>query len=152
GLAGGDPWKDIENALAVERNISVPVTWIENGAGFQGRLVNYARTLVRGAAERDKPNTERFREYSDGALPRIQQNLGAKVPVYPELEELRLAQGFERMREWLGPDHAVVRELLSKESPQELAKRLVTETKLADPAERTRLWTGGSAAIAASTD
>jgi hypothetical protein len=148
----GDPWRDIDAALAVERSIYVPATWIENGAGFQGRLVAYARTLVRGAAERDKPNTERFREYTDGALPRIEQQLVAAVPVYPELEELRLSQSLERMREWLGPDHPLVRKLLSKESPAELAKRLVTTTKLADPEERKRLWTGGSAAIAASTD
>ncbi len=152
GLTSGDPWKDVEAALAVERGISVRYTWIEAGAGFQGRLVNYARTLVRGAAEREKPNTERFREYTDGALPRIQQQLNANVPVYPELEELRLAQGLERMREWLGPDHPVVRKILSKEGPQELAKRLVTTTKLSDPAERKKLWEGGSAAIGTSTD
>ena len=112
----------------------------------------YARTLVRGAAERDKPNGQRFREFTDSALPRIEQQLGARVPVYPELEELRLGNSLERMREWLGPDHPVVRKLLSKESPAALAKRLVTETKLADPAVRLELWKGGSAAIAASTD
>jgi hypothetical protein len=56
------------------------------------------------------------------------------------------------MREWLGPDHAVVRKLLSKESPAALAKRVVAGTKLADPAARLALWKGGSAAVAASTD
>jgi hypothetical protein len=74
------------------------------------------------------------------------------VPVYPELEELRLGASLERMREWLGPDHPVVSKLLSKESPAALAKRLVTETKLADPSVRLELWKGGSAAIAASND
>ena len=43
-------------ALAAECGLSLPYNYIENGAGFQGRLVNYARTLVRGAAEREKPN------------------------------------------------------------------------------------------------
>jgi hypothetical protein len=56
------------------------------------------------------------------------------------------------MREWLGPDHAVVRKLLSKESPAGLAKRVIAGTKLADPAARMALWKGGSAAVAASTD
>jgi hypothetical protein len=56
------------------------------------------------------------------------------------------------MREWLGPDHAVVRRLLSKESPAALARRVVAGTKLADPAARLALWKGGSAAVAASTD
>jgi hypothetical protein len=152
GPSIGDPWADIEKALAAERAIFQPYTYIEAGAGFQGRLVGFARALVRGAGERDKPNEQRFREYTDGALPRIEQQLGAQVPIYPELEALRLGHGLQRMREWLGPDHPMVRKLLSKEGPNELATRLVTETKLGDPAVRMELWKGGSAAIAASKD
>ncbi|MEJ0085868.1 MAG: S46 family peptidase [Pseudomonadota bacterium] len=148
----GDPWKEIEAALAVERGMTQPLTYVESGAGFPGRLATFARSLVRGAAERDKPNGERLREYTDGELPRIEQQLGAAVPIYPEIEILRLSMGLERMREWLGPDHEVVHQLLSKESPAGLAKRLVGETKLADPAVRLALWKGGSKAIAESTD
>jgi hypothetical protein len=46
----------------------------------------------------------------------------------------------------------VVRKLLAKESPAELARRVVTGSKLADPALRMTLWKGGSAAVAASSD
>jgi hypothetical protein len=152
GAAIGDPWADIEKAMAAQRAIYEPYVFIEAGGGFQGRLVGFARALVRGAAERDKPNEQRFREYTDGSLPRIEQQLGAQVPIYPELEALRFGWGLQRMREWLGPDHPVVRKLLAKEGPNELAKRLVTETKLGDPAVRMELWKGGSAAIAASND
>jgi V8-like Glu-specific endopeptidase len=148
----GNPWGDIEAALAVERGLFEPYLYLESGAGFQGRLATFARTLVRGAAERDKPNEQRFREYTDTVLPRVEQQLGARVPVYNEHEEIRLGASLERMREWLGPDHPVVRKLLSKESPAALARRLVAETRLADPAVRLELWKGGSAAIAASTD
>jgi len=148
----GDPWKDIENALATERGLFEELVYLENGAGFQGRLAVFARNLVRGTTERDKPNASRFREFTDSVLPRVEQQLGAPVPVYPELEELRLSQSLERMREWLGPDHAVVRKLLSKESPAGLAKRVIAGTKLADPAARMALWKGGSAAVAASND
>jgi hypothetical protein len=148
----GDPWTEIEKAEAIKAGLYLPYAQIEQLAGLQGRLYATARTLVRGAAERAKPNSERFREFTDAALPRIEQQLGAAVPVYPELEELRLAFGLERMREWLGPDHPVVRQLLSKESPTALAHRLVSGTKLADPATRLALWKGGEAAIAASND
>jgi V8-like Glu-specific endopeptidase len=148
----GDPWADIARAEAVKSGLYYPHTFIEANAGFQGRLITYARALVRGAEERAKPNAERFREYTDAALPRIEQQLGAPVPIYPELETLRLTFGFERMREWLGPDHPVVRQLLAKESPAELAARLVSGTKLGDPAARMALWNGGSAAVAASED
>jgi hypothetical protein len=148
----GDPWKDLDTALASERGIFEDYIYLENGGGFQGRLVNFARALVRGTAEREKPNAQRFREYTDAALPRLEQQLGAKLPVYPELEILRLSNSLERMREWLGPDHPVVRKLMSKESPTELARRAITGSKLADPAVRMELWKGGSAAVAASTD
>ena len=42
--------------------------------------------------------------------------------------------------------------MLGKESPAELAKRLVTGTKLKDVAVRKQLWEGGKAAVAASQD
>jgi hypothetical protein len=148
----GDPWAAIERAEAVRRGLYLPYNFIEANAGFQGRLITFARALVRGAEERAKPNAERFREYTDAALPRVEQQLGAAVPAYPELETLRLRFSLERMREWLGPDHALVRQLLSKESPAELAKRLVTGTRLGDPAARLALWKGGAAAVAASDD
>jgi hypothetical protein len=150
--ATGSPWKDIEAAMVKEEALFQPYTYLENGAGFQGRLASFARALVRGTAEREKPNTERFREYTDAALPRIEQQLGAAVPVYPEMEILRLSWSLERMREWLGPDHPVVRRLLATESPDGLARRIVTGSKLADPAVRMALWKGGKAAVEASTD
>jgi hypothetical protein len=148
----GDPWADIAAANARARDISTELTYLENGAGFQSRLFRIARTLVRGAEERGKPNGERLREFTDAQLPRVQQQLAAATPVYPEVERLTMSFGFERMREWLGPDHAVVRKLLAKDSPDSLAASLVDGSKLADPAVRLALWNGGSAAIAASDD
>src|SRR5690606_7396494 len=120
---------------------------LEGGAGFQSKTFDYARALVRGAAERAKPNTERLREFRDAALPRTEQNLSAQVPVYPELEKITLAFGLERMREWLGPDHPVVRKLLAKDSPETLAERLIDESRLRDPQVRMDLWKGGAAAV-----
>jgi hypothetical protein len=148
----GNPWKEIDVALANERDLFEPYLYLEQSAGFQGQLIGWARTLVRGTAERDKPNTERFREYTDAALPRVEQQLVAKLPVYPELEILRLSWSLERMREWLGQDHPVMRKLLASETPAQLARRLVTNTRLGDPAVRLELWKGGSAEVAASTD
>jgi len=150
--ATGDPWADIARAEAYYRGIYLPYTWIEGGAGFNGMLFNYARTLVRGAAERAKPNTERLREFRDAALPRVTQRVTAAVPVHPQLEKLALSFSFERMREWLGPDAPVVRQLLSRDSPDALATRLVDGTQLGDPAVRKRLWEGGAAAVDASHD
>src|SRR5690606_10412352 len=148
----GDPWAEIARAQQIERDISLAYTWLESGAGFNSDLFRHARTLVRGAAERVKPNEERLREYRDTALPRIEQRLRAKVPIYPELEELTLSFSLERMREWLGPDHPVVRRLLAQDSPDSLATRLVKGSKLADPELRVQLWNGGAQAVEASDD
>jgi hypothetical protein len=151
-LTGTDPWHEIESATAHERTIYLQYVFLENGAGFNSGLFRDARLLVRGAEERAKRNTDRLREFTDASLPVIQRELFARVPVYPELEVLTLSFSLERMREWLGPDHPLVRKLLSKESPDSLATRLIAETKLDDAGVRKQLWQGGKAAVDASLD
>ena len=150
--ATGDPWAEIEKAQLLEHQLYLPYTFLEQGAGFNSRLFSYARTLVRAAAERGKDNTARLREYRDAALPRVQQRLLAPVPAYPALEKMTLSYSLERMREWLGPDAAIVRQLLVKDSPDTLAARAVDGSKLGDPAVRKQLWEGGAAAVDASHD
>jgi hypothetical protein len=147
-----DPWQTIELATQRERAVYMPFTFIENGAGFNSILFRYARLLVRGADERLKPNADRLREFTDGSLPRIEQQLYARVPIYPEVESLTLSFSLQRMREWLGPDHPMVRRLLARDSPESLATQLVAETKLDDPGVRKALWKGGKPAIDASRD
>jgi V8-like Glu-specific endopeptidase len=150
--AFGDPWSEIATASEVERSIYVPYAFIEGGAGFNSANFRYARALVRAAAERPKPNTDRLREFTDAELPRLEQQLFAPVPVYPELENVTLSFSLDRMREWLGPDHPIVRQLMSTDSPTGVAEKTIAGTKLSDPAVRRQLWDGGAAAIAASTD
>ena len=151
-MTGSDPWTDIETASTRERALYLPYTYIEGANGFNSILFRYARLLVRGADERLKPNTQRLREYTDAALPRIEQQLEARVPVFAEAEVLTLSFSLQRMREWLGPDNPLVKSLLIKDSPESLAIRLVAETKLDDPAVRKQLWEGGKAAVDASHD
>jgi hypothetical protein len=142
----------IERAVAAQRVLDLPYTYVERGAGFQGELMAWARTLVRAAAERGRPNGERLREYSEAQLPKLRQYVGADAPVYPGLEVLRLQFGFEKLQEALGPDDPLVRRVLGAETPAALAARLVAGTRLGDPAARRALWDGGAAAVAASTD
>ena len=151
-LDGADPWGAIASAANRERALYLPYIFIENGAGFGSALFRDARLLVRGGDERLKPNKDRLREFTEAALPLLQRDLFARVPVYTEFEELTLSFSLERMREWLGQDYPAVRRLLSKESPDELATRLIAETKLDDAGFRKRLWDGGKAAVEASHD
>ncbi len=148
----GSAWEDIARAEAKYRDILVPYTWIEGGAGFNSDLFGYARQLVRAAEERAKPSAERLREYTDAQLEHMKQALAAETPVYPELEQVRLSFSLERMREYLGPDHPVVKQALGTASPDERAKALVAGSTLADPKARTALFEGGKKAIDASND
>jgi Peptidase S46 len=150
--AGSNPWARIEAAQAVESTRWLPYLFIEGGVGFNSRLFRSARQIVRGAAERSKPNAERLPEYADAALPRIEQQLGAPLPIYRELERLTLSFSLERMREWLGPDDATVRQLLGTQTPDAVAAALIDGSALADPNERLKLWRGGRAAVAESSD
>lgn len=148
----GTAWDDMTKAQAIYRDMLVPYTFIESGAGFNSALYRHAANIVRGVAERAKPNEERLREYTNAALPRLEQALKAATPVYPEVERLTLSFSLERMREWLGPDAQIVRDVLGTQSPEALAASLVSGSKLADPAVRMELWNGRVAAVEASKD
>jgi hypothetical protein len=142
----------IASATAVARKLSRQLEFKERMNG--GDLLGHARTLVRGAAERQKPNPERLREYSDAALPGLTQELFAEAPVYPEFEIFRLTHFLTKLRERLGADDPFTRKVLGQQSPAELAAELVKGSKLGDPAVRKALWEGGQKAVeaAAATD
>ncbi len=142
----------VEEAMRVYRDIHVLHTFLEGGGGFNSELFGYARTLVRAAAERAKPNAERQSAYSDARLPAIESALRAETPYYADFDQVRLSFSLERMREWLGPDDPVVRQVFGRDTPDTLAARLIAGSRLADPAARVALYEGGQAAIEASDD
>ncbi len=152
GAAMASAWTDIDTAENRYREIYDRYLYLESGVGFNSKLFMYARQLVRGAAERDKANELRLREYAASNLPKVEAGLLADTPVHNDFEQVSLSFSLDKLREILGPDDPVVRQLLSSESPDSLAQKLITETKLADPAVRKALWQGGSAAVAASSD
>ena len=144
----GDPWGDVAKAMAAYRELYLPARFLTP----QDDLYGYAATLVRAAEERTKPNSERLPGYSDSALPLVAKTLLDARPITPWLDQLVLEWSLSKAREYLGADDPDTKLLLGKESPEGLAKRLVTGTRLADPAFRKQLWEGGKAAIDASTD
>jgi hypothetical protein len=153
-LAADTPqaWDRIAAAEGRYREIANSWKQLERGQGFSGSYFGFARTLVRGAAERPLPNAERLSEFSNAALPRVEQLLFSNAPVYADFEQAKLAWSLTKFREILGADDPLVHQILGRESPEQLASRVVAGTRLGDPAERRRLWSGGQAAIDASTD
>jgi V8-like Glu-specific endopeptidase len=150
--SAGAAWDEIARAQATYRDILVPYSLIEGAAGFNSDLFGHARSLVRAADEREKPNPERLREYTDASLAQLRQQLTADTPVHAGVEHVRLSFSLERMREYLGPDHPIVKRALGAESPDERAKALISGTNLADAKFRTSLLEGGKKIVDASTD
>jgi hypothetical protein len=135
-----DPWEGIATVQQTTRGLYLPYLYLERGYGFDSTLFTIARRLVRGAAERAKPDAQRLSEYREAALPELTQQLFSDAPIHRALEEVKLRFALEKLRENLGADHPLVRQVLSKESPEELARRLVTTTQVGDLSTRRRLW------------
>ena len=148
----GSAWDDIERANDIYLGFRDDYYFIEVGAAFNGRLFNFARSLIRAAAERERPNQERLEGYTEAEMPRRKQVTLADRPIYPELEMLQLSFSLDKMREFLGPDSVFVHEILGVKSPAALAKELVSGTRLADPAVRAELWDADWATIRESND
>ena len=150
----GDPWAELERAQQRNKDLRARYDMLEGGLGLGrfGELFGDARTLVRSAAERGKPDGERLPQFREANLPAVQHTLESDVPVYPQYEQTMLSWSLEKLRQVLGADDPTVHEVLGKQSPDQLAQQLVSGTKLADPAVRKQLWDGGEKAIAASAD
>jgi hypothetical protein len=151
----GDPWADLERAQARSKELKKRYDMLESGDGFAepfSELFGYARTLVRAAAERSKPDGERLPSFREANLPAVQQTVESNAPVYPQYEQTMLSWSLEKLRQMLGADDPTVHEVLGKQSPDQLAQQWVSGTKLADPAVRKQLWDGGERAIEASND
>lgn len=148
----GSAWADVERANEAFVLFRDDYYFIEAGAAFGGMLFDYARTLIRRAAELERPNEERLRPYTDAALPRTKQLTLAARPFYAELEKLQLSFSLDKMREILGPDSPFVQQILGNKSPQKLAEYLIEGSSLSDPAVRESLWEADIATLRTSTD
>ena len=148
----GGAWDAIAKATQAEEKLERETTWIRSENKYFSELFGIARNLVQGVAEKQKPDVDRFREFTDARLPATELLLFSKAPIYPEFEIEQLTLGLTKMREELGADHPYVKKVLGKDSPRQLATRLIQGTKLADVTLRRSLWNGGPAAVAASDD
>jgi hypothetical protein len=158
--AYGDTWDQIAALTARQQALRKRYDALEWRPRSQ--LLRYARSLVRYADEIGKPNGERLKEYTDARLPQWREALLANEPVHDELEVELLGWWLTKLREDLGPDDALVRQVLGTRSPEELARAAVHGSHLqalqadangnAIGGYRKQLLDGGLAAIRASHD
>jgi hypothetical protein len=150
--AYGDPWSDVTTARERFRAYYRDYRLLESGWGFDSSLFKIARDVVRLTAENEKPNSARFREYSDAGRASLELALYSPAPIYDEFETARLTSSLQFLRDQLGPTHAIVQTALAGKSPDARAAELVSGTRLKDVATRKALVAGGSKAVAESSD
>jgi len=148
----GKAWDEVARAVAAGRNLRKPFGMLEGGQGFMSDYFNLARMLVRASAELPLPNEKRLREFTDAQLPQLKQQLFSTAPIHDEFEVALLTFSLTKLREVLGPDAQVVRQVLGTESPAAVAARRVAGASLKDVQARKALFEGGAAAVAASKD
>jgi hypothetical protein len=148
--AYANAWDVIDSVWASAVDTHLDYTLLED-SNF-GMLFSFARTLVRAADERQKPNNQRLWPFTDQALPETESSVLAPYMFDEGLDTELLALYFRILQEQLGDRHPVVKKILSGRSPDAAAHELVSRTSVYDIRARKKLWTGGKAAIDASND
>ena len=150
--AFGKAWDKIAEAEAIAAKSLKAHGFVERGLAFDSQLFLVARTLVRLATEREKPNPDRLREFRESNLDSLKLALFSTAPVYPDFEKAKLAHSLAYWRESAGVDDPIVSRVFQGRTAQQVAEALVDGSKLADVAARKALAEGGLKAIEASGD
>jgi hypothetical protein len=147
-----DAWDRIAAAQKVRAANLKKYALLEGGAGFNSELFIIARTLLRAAEEKAKPNSQRLREYRASNLESLEFQLLSEAPHYDNYEKVKLADGLTFLATELGADNPLVKKVLAGKSPSERAYELVGGTKVKDPKARKKLYEGGKEALDAAHD
>ncbi len=149
--AFGEAWDQIAASKKASAELLKPLSFLERGFAFDSHLFEIARTLVRLAAEKEKPNAERLREFGESGRASMELRLFSGAPTYPDFEKAKLARGFAFWKKHMAADPMIER-VLHGRTPEQAAAELVDGSRLADVQARKALAEGGLKAIEASDD
>jgi len=147
----GSAWDEIAAAQKVKGEIYIPYR-MSDTLGFFTKYFTIARHLYRLSEELGKPNTERLPEYNEAGLESLYQQIYSPAPIYDDIEIVKLTQSLTAMRERLGKSHPFVKRILGDSTPEEVARRLITGTKLKDVAFRKELGADNAKKAGTSDD
>jgi hypothetical protein len=122
------------------------------GVTITSRLFEIAETIVQMVEEDQKPSAERLPEYTDAGRASLEQQLYSTAPIYPDLDQMLLADSMTRMIEIRGADDPVCVAMLKGKSPNDRAAELINGTSLMDVDARKALVKSGLGGVASSTD
>jgi len=147
----GDAWQKIAAAQSVKSEIYEEYRLLES-LGLYSRYVTFARHLTRLSAELAKTDGERLEEYQSAGLESLYQQLYSTAPVYPDVEVVKLAESLGFLRDRLSPNDPIVKRLLGSKTPEQVAREVVSGTKLGNPEFRKQLGANDAAAAKDSDD
>lgn len=140
----GDPWSQVEKAMAVAGEIYQNYYLMESGRAFNSQYFSLARDFVRLHDEKKKPDPERYREYSEAGLDSLKQRLLSPAPIHPELEKRKLADSLSMWMEWSAGSDPLLKEILAGRSPRAVAEQMIDDSRMQDTEFRRQLWEKGT--------
>ncbi len=146
----GGAWDTIKAVTAKRAQVAKPRFYRTLFTGTD--LTDLARTLVFYVIETKKPDADRLDGYHESDLDALRFQLFSPAPLYPAMEEALVTGLLQMATEELGPDDPFLKTVLNGQTPAELAKQVIGQTKLTDAALRKSLAEGGEAAVRKSTD
>ena len=148
----GDAWVAIAKGRKDLAMYERDRRFLDASAGFYTPLFSYARTIVRLADEREKPNDKRLPEYTDARRPGLEAALYSTNPIYDDLEKIKLASSLALLQSEYGANSDMAKKVLKGKTPEARAAELIDGTKLKDVAYRRQLVEGGKKAVDDSND
>jgi hypothetical protein len=142
----GSAWDELAAAEKAYASFFKPLTFFERANGFYTTYFTMARNIVRLALEKAKPSADRLREFRDASLAAVERGILSPAPIYDEFEILKLGDSLAQLKESL-PEMQEVKWILGDRSPQDVARELITGTKLKDIEQRKKLIEGGLEAV-----
>ncbi|QDT13199.1 S46 family peptidase [Planctomycetes bacterium K23_9] len=125
---------------------------LKQTVSLRSQLYGIAMELVLLAAENQKDNVDRLREYTDAGRDSLLQELTSTAPVYRDLEQVKLADELARLIELRGAEDELVGKVMAGKGPRDRAAELLAGSKLDLVPERQKLIDGGMDAINSSDD
>ncbi|MDD8030635.1 MAG: S46 family peptidase [Acidobacteriota bacterium] len=147
----GSAWEEIARAQEEYASFFKPYYFLERGGAFNTVYFNLARNLVRLAMEKEKPNEQRLTQFREARIASVKRSLLTPAPIHDDFEIFKLTDSLKQLKEEL-PDLPETKWLLGSKSAEEVAKELITGTKLKDPEVRQQYLDGGLEAIYQSND
>ena len=139
-------WQTISETTAKRADL------LGKGVAVNSQLFGIALELVQMAEEDQKPSGERLPQFADAGRESLLQQLYSEAPIYPDLEQVLLADSIAKTLEQRGFDDPLCQEILAGKSPADRAAELIGGTELLSVENRKTIAAGGIDAIHNSQD